>query len=178
MSSERWFHIEINPEPWAIGPLSTGRKNGRIFPMIGRNQQLHAFKEAVKAELADEDPLAEGEYRLEFYFWRQIARYTDTKGHKQSRNVADTTNLQKACEDALQGVLFSNDRDVKSVMSTIVEEGPEVKGQILIRAEMWHGFDPTHLPAIAWDLIDNTTHPMLEVFEEGGLSDNSWHGPE
>ena len=167
MNSERWFHIPINPEPWAIGPLSMGRKNGRMFPKVGRNQQLHAYKEAVAAELADTTPLPEGEYRLEFYFWRQIARYTDTKGRKQSRNVADTTNLQKATEDALQGVLFSNDRNVKSILSTIVEEGPDVNGQILIRTEPWYGFDPAILPGIAWDLIDNDPHPMLEGWRDG-----------
>jgi Holliday junction resolvase RusA-like endonuclease len=160
--TEHWFYVPINPEPWAMGPLSMGRRGGRMFPKIGRNQQLHAYKEAVRSELADADPLPEGEYRLEFYFWRQIASYTDTGGVRRHRNVADTTNLQKATEDALQDVLFKNDRNVKSILSVIVEEGPEVAGQILIRAEPWYGFDPAILPAIAWDLIDSNPHPMLD----------------
>lgn len=158
----RWFYVPINPEPWAIGPLGLGRRNGRMFPKVGRNQQLHAYKEAVRSELASQDPLPDGEYQLKFFFWRQIATYTDTGGIRRHRNVADTTNLQKATEDALQDVLFVNDRNVKSIQSIIVEEGPEVTGQILIHAEQWHGFDPDTLPAIAWDLIDNTPQPMLD----------------
>lgn len=161
----RYLYIPVNPEPWAIGPLTTGRRNGRIFPAIGRNQQLHAFKEAVKIELKDHDPLPPGEYDLHFYFWRQIAAYEDTRGHKRHRNVADATNMQKATEDALQDVLISNDRYVKRVGSTVVEEGPDVTGQILIRASMWSGLDPSELPDIAWDMIDQTTEQLTFDYE-------------
>jgi len=154
MSDVRWLHIPLNPEGWAMGPLSTGRKNGKIFPKIGRNQQLHAYKEAVADYLDGEEVLPKGEYDLYFYFWKQLDSYETESGRRHQRHEADATNLQKATEDALQGVLIDNDRHVRKVGSTIVEQGPHVVGQVVIRATRWDAFDPHDIPDEMWRRVD------------------------
>jgi Holliday junction resolvase RusA-like endonuclease len=141
MSNSVFYLLPINPEPWAMGPVGAGRRGGKIAPYVGRNQQLHAFKEAVKAELEGAQKLPPAEYELHFWFWRNIAQYETTKGRKASRNVADVTNMQKATEDALQGILIDNDRNVKHISSTLMAEGPDVDGKIILSAGVWLGKD-------------------------------------
>lgn len=124
--NERWFALDINPEPWAVGPLDLIRRGGKLAPTMGRNQQLHMYQQAVKEELAEKyaevgaAPFPPG-YTLSFFFWR------DT----QKGNYADATNLMKATEDALQGVLLTNDREVIRNYSEIVQQGPGVHGKVV-----------------------------------------------
>lgn len=163
-----WYYIPINPDPWAIGPLQIGKRNGKMFPQVGRNQQLAAFKEAVKEELLSQgaELLPSGLYEVEFYFWRRLDSGAGTRKH-----VADATNLQKATEDALQNVLIDNDRNVARVRSTIVEQSEELSVEpcIAIRVMLYEGFDPAEIPQEIWDKIDNTEGPIL--------FDNTWGGP-
>lgn len=133
MNGYKWLVCEVNPEPWAIGDLSVGRRGGKTFPMVGRNHQLHAYKEAVKEALKDRDtPWIEGKIELVFYFSRNIARYTSPQARGARSHEADLTNLQKATEDALQGVLFKNDKDVVHCESFIVGQSPDVKPLLVI----------------------------------------------
>lgn len=124
--NERWYALNINPEPWAVGPLDLLRRGGKLAPTMGRNVQLHMYQQAVKEELARKyaevgaAPLVPG-YALSFFFWR------DT----QKGNYADTTNLTKATEDALQGVLITNDREVIRNYAEIVRQGPGVNGGVI-----------------------------------------------
>lgn len=162
-----FYYIPINPEQWKVGPLGVGRSNGRLRPYIGRDQQLYSFQQAVKEELKGVDCLPPGEYELHFYLWRNVATWETPTGKSAHRNAVDATNMQKALEDALQGVLITNDRYVKRVGSTIVEQGPDVVGKILIKASMWNGLDPLEIPDTAWSLID--AQPELE-YDEGYYS--------
>jgi Holliday junction resolvase RusA-like endonuclease len=118
------YLIQVNPQPWAIGPLGTGRRNGKVYPYVGPNQKLVAYQEAVREELeAHNEEIYEGPIKLDFFFWR------NRTGHD---NIADVTNLIKGTEDALQGVLIKNDRQTVSVSGLIVEQGPDIEGQVLI----------------------------------------------
>lgn len=142
MGEELWFLLDLNPEPWAVGPLGVSRREGQLRPFMGRNQQLDAYKNAVKDELLRQTepihasigrdfPLEPG-YDLHFYFWRNRADYEGSS--KQVRkNQADGTNMMKATEDALQGVLITNDREVRSGRWTIVAQGPDVRGAVAVR---------------------------------------------
>lgn len=130
----RWYVLEVNPEQWAIGDVSVGRKNGKLYPSVGRNAELYNYQQAVKEILDGSQMLPEGKYRLEFFFWRQQSVYTGAK-KKVKKNQVDATNLQKALEDALQGVLFGNDRDVVDIHSVIVEQGPDVRPLIVLGVE-------------------------------------------
>jgi len=172
MSESLWIYLDINPEPWAVGPLSLGRKNGKMYPRMGRNNAVHTFKEEVRAELEDRKlSLPEGLYDLQFFFWRRLDSYVSESGRKASAHVADATNMQKALEDALQGVLIGNDRDVRHVESEIVEQGPDVKPCIVIRAETWQPI-PIHL-RIPLDIMDSVRATAIEV---AGFN-NDWSGP-
>lgn len=126
--NERWYGVNINPEPWAVGPLDIMRRGGKIVPTYGRNQQLHMYQEALRDEIKRTYPphmqeILRPGYELDFWFWRNT----------EKGNVADATNLQKATEDALQGLLLQNDREVVRVASTIVEQGPDVYGTVIFR---------------------------------------------
>ena len=160
-----WFFLAINPDPWAIGPLGVGKRNGKYYPYVGRNAQLAAYKEAVAEEMREVVKLPEGKYELTLYFWRRLDEHAGGKKHE-----ADATNLQKATEDALQDVLIGNDRDVARIQSTIVEQGTEVKPCVVIKAQMWQGLDPHEIPDHIWEQIDRAELPSL--------FDNTWMGPQ
>lgn len=154
MTSSRHYILRINPEPWAIGDVTAGRKDGRISGRISPNPNLVAFQNAVREELQGVTKLNISDYSLTFFFWRQQARYLDAADRRRQRNQADATNLQKGLEDALQGVLFDNDRDVKDIRSVIVEQGPKVESCILIVA------DPIKLPML--ELLNTVPADILE----------------
>lgn len=154
-----FLYLPINPDPWAIGPLSIGKRGGKFFPNIGPNRQLVAFKEAVREELESQGvpKLPDGWIELDMYFFRRL----DGKKHQ-----ADTTNCQKACEDALQDLLIGNDRDVARVRSTMVEQSADTEPGIILRADVWTEFDPHEIPDEIWDLREHAQSPTL--------FDNTW----
>ena len=133
MSQTITYALPINPEPWAVGSAFVKRGGGKAYAAIAPDKTLRTYQEAVRAELeslgAQEVP---GKYALEFYFYRQNAQYTDAAGRRRTRNRPDVTNMQKATEDALQGVLIGNDRDVLSISSYLVEAGTEVDPKVVI----------------------------------------------
>lgn len=129
---ERYYLLWINPEPWAVGSVSVGKTGARISP----NPNLAAFQNAVREALEGEEMLPWGAYSLTFFFWRQQAKYIDAADRVRQRNQADATNMQKGLEDALQGILFDNDRDVTDIRSVIVEQGTKVEPRIVIRARL------------------------------------------
>lgn len=137
----QWFALNVNPDPWAIGPLGVGKKGGKFYPYVGRNEQLANYKAAV-VELLD---LSAGSHwmdpdrgiELRFWFWRRL----DGTG-KNVKHGADVTNLQKATEDALQDHLISNDRNVRKVTSELVAQGPDVQGAVVLCVGWYQGFDP------------------------------------
>lgn len=119
-----WFFVRINPQPWAIGPVVVGRKKGGgFYGNIGPNTRLDAYKNAIRSDLERQGvEMITGKVELKFYFWRVIEQYERPGGRKASDHVSDTTNMQKATEDALQGVLIHNDRDVVACSSVIIEQ--------------------------------------------------------
>lgn len=151
----KWFYVPVNPEPWETGGLSIHRKGGKTYPMMVPSGQLVAYKEAVREELEGEAPLPWREFQLTFYFWRKLeSSLTVEKGRKVTRHQVDATNMQKALEDALQGVLFGNDRDVRRIESVIVEQSTDCKTpRTFIRADEWTGFDVNELPMAVFDLV-------------------------
>lgn len=129
-TSGDWYVIDgINPEPWEAPTGEARRKKppakGFYVQMVSSEQQ-RAFQQAVRDTMEEtygDVDLAVVDIRLEFYFWRQ-------KGN--ARNIADATNLQKSLEDALQGVLYKNDRQVKRITSEIVEQEADTEPLILV----------------------------------------------
>jgi Holliday junction resolvase RusA-like endonuclease len=161
----QWYALKVNPEPWAVGPLDLGRKNGKVYATIGRNQQLAAYQDAIREELGDGHELIEGPVQLTFFFWRQRSAYTTPNQQQHRKHQADATNLGKALEDALQGVLFVNDKEVNDVRNVIVEQGPDVEGMILIRIKA--SSNPPNivsaLPTEVLALVEMLENPLVVV---------------
>lgn len=143
----RRYSIDVNPHQWAIGPVTTIRRGGKTIPMVGRNVQLHNFKEAVRREmdrLYGPQEIMEGPVELRFWFWRNRPAYQNHQQRTHRTHEADVTNMQKALEDALQGVLYKNDKQTKRVTSEEVEQDYDIWGHIIIEIEP---YEPTLPPA-------------------------------
>jgi hypothetical protein len=165
-----WFCIGINPEPWAVGPLSVGRRKGGLYPIMGRNAGLAAYQEAIREEMGDNFELLEGRQVVRFYFWRNQDSYISSGKRLVHKNVADVTNMQKALEDALQGILFENDRDTWDIRSVIVDQGPDVLGKVLFSVEPLDERSPLAIPDECFKIITQVDSDLTSPT----LTDNSW----
>lgn len=159
----KYYVMHLNPEPWAVGAVSGKR--------ISPNPNLVAYQNAVREALEGVKKLPEGQYKLTFYFWRQMAKYIDAADRVRQRNQADATNMQKGLEDALQGVLFNNDRDVQDIRSVIVEQGTNVKPCIIIKAEIAGDFS-TELASLPMDVLEKVVRGTGNPFQTSG--DDKW----
>lgn len=147
---EKWYALNLNPEPWRIGPMGWKVVNGRRIQLPAPDPDLQTYQKAVREQLEQLLPVGtvpyDGLVEFEFFFWRQLDSYeTDTK--KSQRHIADATNLQKALEDALQGVLITNDRNVRRVCSHLVEQAADTVPAVAIR---FASFTPDVVPLPAW----------------------------
>lgn len=132
-----WYILPVNPEPWEIGPLSVGRKNGRMIPIVGRDQQLFAYKEAIKEALQAAGPVMRtGTLKMSIWFWRVQATYQTHQARTHRKHEADCTNMFKATEDACQGILYKNDKDNVETHGYVVAQGPDVTPMVVICLEL------------------------------------------
>ncbi len=125
MTEQYLIAIPVNPEPWKAPTV--GR--GRAFA----NKGSDAYKQAVRDYLAAADPpMLTPPYRVHFLFWRKRFQYKDKGGRTRTRNAADATNMQKLTEDAIQGILISNDVADRYVTSQTIEQGLDVDPRVVI----------------------------------------------
>lgn len=159
----QWFFLSIQPEPWRVPPMSPGRKGGKLFVTSGSDEQLVTYQEGVKDLVRAHDDVRkwEGRLKLTFYYRRQLG-----KGIAH----ADVTNMNKALEDALQGVLYENDRTVKDVRGVEIEQSTDVTDPYVI-VHIEKAPEPTsyrigHFPPEIFEVTGRA-----RVVEEG---DNVW----
>lgn len=170
---DQWLVLDINPEPWAIGPVGYARRGGKMSAYVGQNQQLNAYKEAIKEAVEGRIDMMHGKVDLTFYFWRNRAEYTTPQARAHRKHEADLTNLQKSTEDALQGLLYENDKDNSHVQSFMVEQGPDVQGMVVIHAYQADPFDEVMLPDHVWaDITNIKTVKKLSIYREEDLSED------
>ena len=154
----------INPEPWAIGKAFAMRGLARAG--IAPNRKLVAFQQAAReALLAEYDPpLLTCPIKMHFFFSRAVEKtsYGDKSAHAMH---ADATNLQKALEDAFQGILYKNDNQVIDIHSSIVDQSTTAEPGIAIVVS-----DSVDLVKIRtqWMQILNTKE------REEGIKSNVW----
>lgn len=168
MTDFTWFVLDVNPEPWAIGDLSVGRKGKSVFPKVGRNQQLWNYQQAIKEAIGKPDVWFDGNIELMFFFWRSRDEYQTHQARTHRKHEADLTNLQKATEDALQDILFKNDKDVRVIHSVMMDQGADVHGKVVIgirEASTFHMFGT--LPAATMQLVEELDTIAI---------DNEWRG--
>lgn len=203
-NTKTWYVLGVNPRPWAVGPLSSGRNaTGKVFSTMGRNQELHAYEAALAATLLLEYPYlrefvdakllkkfpdlrryvagdpakakdrslwAGAEVELTFHFWQKLET-AEISGKKITDKVADLTNMVKAAEDAVQGLLLNNDTQVRAQRNVIYQRDEQVpEGIVVISIEPFCGPDPDELPSFVWERVE-------EIFrnasgEDGDESEN------
>lgn len=166
---EFWLKLDLNPEPWAVGPLGVKRgKGSQMIPYMGRNQQLHAYKEAIAEQAREQLAEIGGQYlfnaptALTIYLWRHRAEYATPQSRTHRKHEADATNMLKATEDALQGIFYKNDKDNHDVRSVIVEQGPNVDPCIIVHIRY-------HNPAAYLEEIPHSLLTDRERSDQGML---------
>lgn len=144
---------------------------------MGRNQQLDAYKQAVRDELqhsyAIPGPLPAG-YELDMYFWRNRADYTTTQARQARKNEVDSTNMQKSTEDALQGLLIGNDRDVIRIRSTIMGQGPHILGAVVIHVRWGIDQEEENYASIFPEKVTDRLRKVQTAPSLVPANDNSW----
>lgn len=128
-----WYVLSVNPTPWAVGELGFAKKKDggkRIY--MAPNRDLKLYQEAVREEMEAFMTInLHAELDVVFVFNRALDEIRRGKALSHA-HYADATNLQKATEDALQGVLFSNDNQNRVVTSIIREQTPEAEPYVAI----------------------------------------------
>lgn len=165
--------LHLNPEPWAIGNAFVV-KGGRAAA-IAPDKTLKSYQEAVRAELlAQGAQMVDGPYVLSFWFWRENVSYTNAGGKKRSRNSPDLSNIVKATEDAIQGVLIDNDRDVVHIRSFLVERGKDVEPKVVIEVEQssFDGWADTLTPAALYAIQQSEQAAADRV--AASIETNTW----
>jgi len=131
-----------------------GRAGGR---KVATNLQVVNYQKALREELTERleyggtVPMLGLALDLTIYYFRSTER-----GHP-----ADVTNLNKSTEDALQGILFDNDRNNHKVTGEIIEQHPDVEHVGLIIVLENYEFDPDKHEA----LLDEMVQRKATAFE-------------
>lgn len=147
----RWFILPLSPVPWRVGPVYAARSktSHRIGGGVGRDQEVHSYQEAVRAEMKRQGAtMIDGPFKLVLLFWRDMPTYATEKSARARAHEADGTNMYKSTEDALQGILYENDKDNIDGHWSIVEQGPNVTGRVVI------GIEPTTKETVTNQIID------------------------
>lgn len=138
LSGVYWYSIDVNPEPWAVGNVGVNRRGGKVSAYMGQNKQLAAYQDAIRESIKyDTFVKMNGDLSVTFYFWRRTDDYETASGKRHRKHIVDATNMQKGTEDALQGILFDNDKNNRHVQSYVMEQGPDVKGMIVISVQQF-----------------------------------------
>jgi Holliday junction resolvase RusA-like endonuclease len=143
---------DLNPEPWTAPQGSVGRKGGRFTVRMHSEEQMKNYKDALREALKQDGPVNFGgiDLELHFIFWRQVASYETLAGNRSHAQVADATNLQKASEDALQGLLFDNDRSIRLVSSWIADQSNDVHPRVVIKISPFGSPPQSYTELAAW----------------------------
>ncbi|AMS03440.1 RusA-like resolvase [Gordonia phage Benczkowski14] len=171
----RVWGVGLNPEPWAMGKptMIYNPKTKKHWPKYSPNRQLKAYQDAVRAELQARDVQVEpGMYRLRFTFSRQLEIAVNRTSTSTS-HVADTTNMQKATEDALQGVAIGNDRDVIDVGGRLA--GPQMVSTVpYVIIEVWSQLETYELDPPLGDPAQEELKRVFQEFLRPEIIDNTW----
>lgn len=130
-----YYLIEgVNPVPWQAPKLGMGRKGGRQYPMSYPVDEMIVYKAAIKEYIEQKyamegPPVVRENMLVCFWYWRSL------NFGGQRRNRCDVTNLNKCLEDALQDVLFGNDRDNRIVLGVMMRQEPSIEPHIVIQVE-------------------------------------------
>lgn len=169
MDRMRYFRLDLNPVPWAVGPLSVITRDGKKIPVMGRNQELWYYQQAVKGAITEKlVGKIEPPFRLRVFFWRRMECYESHQARTAMSHEADTTNMVKAFEDALHGVFYTNDKYNIAVEGYIVRQDPEAEPHIIV------GIEEVALDYAYGQLVDVPEELLNPPKPEDDEEDNRW----
>lgn len=166
--------------------MSVGSKGKAKFVQSGVDKEARAYKDALISALRKQDAdRLDGPYSVDFLFWRKLEQYQTESGRNMTRKWVDATNMQKLCEDALQEIIITNDKEDLVVRSYIMSQTKETIPciGIVIRA----GIDPARItirnclpPDVAGKMEDMVELSNMRYEHSTGAAssgrkiDNSW----
>lgn len=129
-----WYVLNLNPVPWTAGEVafaSTGSGGRRTY--MRPSKDMKNYQDAIRDEMSEwmTIPLFT-EVDVLFVFCRSLDEIVRGSARNSRVHVADATNMQKATEDALQGILFDNDNQNRVVRSIIYEQERDIEPYVAI----------------------------------------------
>jgi len=125
MNDVYWIH-DITPQPWEVQAQSYKAGGRWCKARLISPDQLREYRDELSRTFVQQYPLtlpARGLLKVEFKFWRNTA---------DGAELADATNLLKATEDALEGILYDNDRNNRLVSSEIIQQDDQAPNAIMV----------------------------------------------
>lgn len=169
----KYFRVDLNPVPWAIGYVGVKKVGGKSIPFVARNTELHNYQQAVKAALKEHVHMFDPPLRFRVFFWRRIEDI-QYEGKKSQDHVADTTNLIKGFEDACHKVFFTNDKVNIAVEGYIVRQDPDCEPHIIVGVEeVAYDYPYNLLKDVPNEILDPPTLSPVELSPE----DARWVNP-
>jgi Holliday junction resolvase RusA-like endonuclease len=142
----RYFIIDgINPLPWMAPKLGVARSRAGHYPVAYPAAEMTVYQESIKDYMRERYPdqaLSTGENFITFWYWRSL----NFGGQRRQR--CDATNLNKCLEDALQGILYENDKRNRVVVGVIVSQERDIEPRIVIRLEPITALPPQYEPPL------------------------------
>lgn len=169
-SDDRWFVLALTAQPWAIGPVGVGYRGKKPYAYVGPNQQLQAYQEALREEL-DGAGILDGEVEIQLFIWRKLEMAKNFGGRDRKAKTSDATNIQKATEDALQGILIENDRNVRRISTEIVEQSDTAKSCIAMRVRSYQPLNPDLIPDAVWGEVEDAQ-------DRARMAELPWSSPD
>lgn len=171
----RAWALGLNAEPWSMGKPSMifNPKTKKYFPKYSPSPSLKQYQNAVREELLAQGAEVEpGLYKLRFTFSRQLEKAMG-RDFTLTSNNADVTNMQKATEDALQGVAIGND-------SAVIDVGGRMAGPQTVSAvpwvviEVWSGLESYKLDPPLGGHAQAKLEEVFREFMNPTITDNTW----
>lgn len=122
--------------------------------LLKKFPDLRRYVTGDPAKAKDRSLWAGAEVELTFHFWQKLET-AEVGGRVIKDKVADLTNMVKAAEDAVQGLLLNNDTQVRMQRNVIYQRDEFVpEGIVVISIQPFSGPDPDELPSFVWERIE------------------------
>lgn len=133
------FTVDGDPVPWSVPDVAVGvAKGGRRYRRVKKDPRLEEWQgvvaeaardawgpwENTKAAVAlllhfilfTDDTSVHGQYALPAQEWNESLQKDTIRG----KRIADLTNLTKGVEDAMQGVIYKDDTQIRQKTESCV----------------------------------------------------------
>lgn len=122
--------------------------------MLKKFPGLARYLAGDPAKAKDRSLWAGAEVSMTFHFWQKLET-AEVDGKKITDKVADLTNMVKAAEDAMQGLLLNNDMQVREQRNVIYQRDADVpEGIVVVSIERFCGPNPDELPSFVWERVE------------------------